>query len=111
MNDEAVKHPADAAIRAWLDGKSIQWQNPGFKWWVDVAPIGPKNISLPFFGVQTNYRIKPEPIILRYKVAIYYSGFHWMSVVKPDRYEEVERLRDFVRWDGEERVVTIEQEN
>lgn len=58
MTQEIKKHPHDAVIRAWLDGKTIQYQHPVAETWNDVTRRGDE--GTPAFLKMETWRIKPE---------------------------------------------------
>lgn len=63
MTQETKKHPHDAVIRAWLDGKTIQARLIGtmadVSEWYDCPPVSEHGGMPGFFG-DCRYRIKPE---------------------------------------------------
>ena len=64
MNAPTVryKHPHDAAIRAWLDGETLQYRvNENNPWCGLRAADSPHVDSIPTFDKKWQYRIKPKP--------------------------------------------------
>ena len=50
-----MKHKHCEVIKAWADGAEVQWKNRESDAWVDW-----KSKFCPGFGVDTDYRVKPE---------------------------------------------------
>lgn len=59
----SYKH--DAIVRAWLDGKTIQAKGADGKWH-DYAFTVATAYEVPWFSVSSTFRIKPEPVVVRY---------------------------------------------
>ena len=59
-----TKHPHDTLIRAWLDGKPVQYLDPADRW-VDLA--APSAVTkTPHFYPDCSYRLKPR--VARYRI-------------------------------------------
>lgn len=56
------KHPHDELIRAWLDGRPVQYRQGDL--WLDLEPASTVN-KLPHFYRDWEYRRKPEVLRLR----------------------------------------------
>lgn len=57
IEEEKAKHPHDEIIRAWLDGKTVQFKYGGE--WISLSAVMAGK-SLYAFHVSTEHRIKPE---------------------------------------------------
>lgn len=94
----AEKYPHDELVRAWLDGKTIQFRERDDIWLdmdgPDVATKMPH-----FYRHGTQYRIKP--VTIRYRVAMMKVGngglFNRSASCLTDE-REIERDEKFVRW-------------
>lgn len=62
-----AKHPHDETIRAYLDGKTIQFKK-GNGEWIDVSPFT-ANAGFHSFWKNTEYRLKPPEPVKKYKWA------------------------------------------
>lgn len=89
------KHPHDAVIRAWLDGKTIQVYYSDE--WLDSQPIHGTN-CIPLFHPQLQYRIKPT--VLKYRKYIYNNGGRpSITLISPFfSPENIEADPRFIRW-------------
>ena len=92
------KHPHDAVIRAWLDGKTIQlWSTKEGKW-KDISAL--KEGWNLYFSTDGQYRIKPT--VIKYRMFLWKSnsGNRYVTTVTPE--EQARKPRDqwagFVRW-------------
>lgn len=63
-------HPHDTLIRAWLDGKTVQYKSVAGNW-LDLQPPGIVE-KLPHFYVTDDYRLKPT--VTRYRVWLSTEG-------------------------------------
>lgn len=71
MTQETKKHPHDAVIRAWLDGKAVQVRANGGDW-VDIRDsVFDEEKSIPTFLRSLQYRIKPEDPDVYVSIAAY----------------------------------------
>lgn len=87
-------HPHASAIKAWADGRPIQYRYPGGTW----HPFKIDDVAAFFPNIE--YRIAPEAedqILFR---LAYIDKAHRPSiiVVPVERYSEVERSPAFVEW-------------
>lgn len=98
-----AKHPHDAVIRAYLDGKKIQNRNPLHCGpqvrWQDVT-ITPAQ-GIPSFSKDWEYRIKPDP--LKYRVALMLRiGQPYTRIIdnttNSPREATIESLSGFDKW-------------
>lgn len=90
------KHPHDALIRAYLDGKAVQYLEPGSDW-RDIEPADTVK-KFPHFYADRAYRLKP--VTIRYRVALLCNEAHY-STATVDNLEGERRLSansQFVRW-------------
>lgn len=60
----AYKH-AEVA-KAWLEGKHIQVKSVAGDKWLDLEQSYTSH-SMPTFHVSNEYRLKPEPVVVKYK--------------------------------------------
>ena len=100
-----MRHKHYEAIIAFAEGKQIQWQPPGGWRWVDCC-------SRPMFDDTKNYRIKPEPKKLQYRVALfkYPNGDYESALLRDERQIEAwKKSIYFVRWLTEWIEVEIEE--
>jgi hypothetical protein len=86
-------HKHDALIRAWLDGKTVQYTAYDGAW-TDLT--GPDAVeSLPRFYAASTYRLKP--VAVRYRVWVDKLGApHIASTLMQS--DTVEKLPTFGRW-------------
>jgi len=93
-----MNHPHDPLIRAWLDGRAVQYMD-GDRW-VDIEPAA-TIVKCPHFYRDCAYRLKPLTIRVRNAVMID-GGKAW--VVACNTLEE-ERMTashpNFARWAGD----------
>lgn len=99
-------HKHAEVIKAWADGKTVQVLFEGT--WVDCnSPDG--NDHYPFHRSR-EYRIKPEPKVIRYRRYLWKlpKGEYGVAC---SAFDYPENDGDFVRWiDTEWQEVTIEEE-
>jgi len=105
---EPPKHPHDAVIRAWLDGKTVQTRIRATDKWADLPPP-PCPITFP---KETDFRIKPTTKTLRYRVALMndreLGGFgHYVAIVHGDMLFP----EKFVSWLDDWREVEVETDS
>ena len=99
-----MQHPHDQLIRAWLDGRAVQYYDAdrgGI--WIDLEP--PHMCSkLPHFYAHGQYRLKP--VILRFRVGLNTSlePFAVRSVMAE---HAAERAEWFDRWIGDWQEVVL----
>ena len=90
------KHPHDAVIRAWLDGKTVQRQHHLSGKWLDIPA---HNICwVAFFNPEDSYRIKPT--VAKYRRYIYKSedGYVVAMPAFVDDVSNIEKWPGFIRW-------------
>lgn len=93
------KYKHDAILRAWLDGKAIQYLPTGTDVWLDIEPAetATKTPHLYTDG-RAEYRIKP--VTVRYRVALVRTGpvlgAHAVSSLEGER--GLSTSAGFVRW-------------
>lgn len=95
---EAPKpYPHDALVRAWLDGKTIQYLVRGI--WYDMDGPGKVDKMPHFYREGTEYRIKP--VAMRYRVGLQMVGSNRPHIFAVDNIEQ-ERVMSgrstFIRW-------------
>lgn len=70
---ERKPHKWAEAIKAWADGKQIQFKGNGFSEWVDYDPDALRNsqasahffpFRVPRFDLDFDWRVKPEPVVV-----------------------------------------------
>lgn len=71
------KYKHDAILRAWLDGKAVQYLPTGTDVWLDIEPAATATKTPHLYtDGRAEYRIKP--VMVRYRVALFVSGDqHW----------------------------------
>lgn len=78
---------------AFAQGKTVQYQTRDG--WMDV-------VNLPFVFNPEKYRVKPDPIILKYRRYIWKepNGYHiaTFSLNSDLSISDIEHMDDFVRW-------------
>lgn len=82
MTQETKKHPHDAVIRAWLDGKTIQVWVPRTEVWADV--IRRYDEGTPAFLRSETWRTKPEDPDVWITLLAYDGDRNVMNLVDPD---------------------------
>jgi hypothetical protein len=96
MSNERKPHKHAEAIKAWADGKQIQFDDDD-RGWVDVLS------NRPFWSEQTAYRVKPEPVKVRYRDYIW-KGSNGQYLVDTVNTSEsfntgiMEEQNNFVSW-------------
>ncbi len=97
MSDQ--KYPHDALVRAWLDGKTLQYLDGDV--WIDIAGRDTADKMPHLYRTGTDYRVKP--VTVRYRVALFepvgmagsYSAVATSSLVGE---RELRACDGFVRW-------------
>ncbi len=97
----AEKYPHDALVRAWLDGKTIQYLEyiEGRNVWLDIDGPGVATKMPHFYSDFEHYRIKP--VVVRYRVALLRrddGGCFTESVSSPEGERTMSSDSLFVRW-------------
>lgn len=95
-------------IQAFADGKAIQYQaNLGL--WDSTT-------ALDFNRAPERYRIKPEPIAVKYRLALY-KQFNQFNVyaVPPSDYKIIEswineKLYGYIKWLGDEQATFVDSD-
>lgn len=88
-------YPHDALVRAWLDGKAVQFFDSAKSLWIDMDRAHRADKMPHFYREGTDYRIKPETV--RYRVALMDNR----STLTADNLQEERTLfaqPSFVRW-------------
>jgi len=91
-----MTYPHDKILRAWLDGKAIQYLPTGTGVWLDIegCDVATKTPHLYVDG-RAEYRIKP--VTVRYRVALYTDGRKtWTETV--NTIEQERNARTPERW-------------
>ncbi len=83
MTQETKKHPHDAVIRAWLDGKTVQYKHGGE--WLDMLTQPGDGGTMPAFLIHREHRIKPEDQDVFVFMSAYNGDPNYMNLVDPDR--------------------------
>lgn len=88
-----MKHKHAEVIKAWADGAPVQFLSPSTGQWQECGDDTPA--WLPHY----EYRVKPEPVKLRYRRYVTRYGIFTVnepvSVLKP---EGVEIGAEFIKW-------------
>ncbi len=96
----AEKYPHDALVRAWLDGKTIQYLEhiEGRNVWLDMDGPGVATKMPHFYSAFEHYRIKP--VVYRHRVALMGSGriTYQLLAKSPAEADSFAKSKDFVRW-------------
>jgi hypothetical protein len=97
----AERYPHDALVRAWLDGKTIQYLDQSGHVlggvWVDIEGPGEASKVPHLYRSGTEYRIKP--VTVRYRLALMDSGGLYVSAITSLSEEHgFSRSKYFVRW-------------
>ncbi len=94
------KYIHDAVVRAWLDGKPVQFMpDQPVKVWVDVEPPRLVTSELPHFHAHLHYRVKPATV--RYRVALMQvigEGSYYVEAASPSTERATAAFPSFVRW-------------
>ena len=91
------KYPHGALVRAWLDGKTLQYLDGEV--WVDIPNADVADKLPHLYRSSTGYRIKP--VTVRYRVALLArdNGEHYtLSVDSLQQERELSDRNYFVRW-------------
>lgn len=108
-----TKHKWHDAIVAYAKGRPIQCRKcskMGFD-------FGPWNTPNTFFGSpsfenpELEWRVKPEPVVIKYRNALMKNsqGKFYVEVIPQTEGERFEEWGGFVRWIGEEMIYTVEE--
>lgn len=94
MSDE--KYPHDALVRAWLDGKTLQYLDGDV--WIDIAGRDTADKMPHLYRTGTDYRVKP--VTVRYRVALmaHLDGMFTMNAGSLQEEREMSKHSDFIRW-------------
>lgn len=92
-----LKHPHDALIRDWLDGRVIQYRPAGSdEPWYDMGGPG-KAVKLPHFYTDGKTEYRRKPVTVRYRVALHSDGVnYWTETV--NTVEQERNMRTPERW-------------
>lgn len=98
-------HKYAEVIKAWADGKTIQFRYLHAGVMLDWADFTASFAGCPDFcdtnGVNYEWRVKPEPVVLKYRRFIAKTGISsYVDTVIPDfgAGVRVEEQTNFVRW-------------
>lgn len=85
-------HKHKDLIIAWANGAEIQYKAQMMEEWEDIAE--------PSWVTDCLYRIKPQPVIRTFQVALFKSehGFYTSTADSDGEAREVEQYEDFVTW-------------
>ena len=85
-------HKFKDVIIAWANGAEVQYKSQMMEEWEDIAE--------PSWVTSCLYRIKPQPVIKTFQVALFKSehGFYTSTADSDGEAREVERYEDFVAW-------------
>lgn len=87
-----MKHPHDTLIRAWLDGRAVQYMVSGL--WVDLEP--PDRVEkMPHFYTSEQYRLRP--VTVRYRLWLDRAGTPRLAH-SLEAATRAEQSNDFLRW-------------
>jgi len=98
-----MKHKHCELIKAWADGAEIEFYNRHAQRWEPV--IGCGFVWDPI----SQFRIKPETKIVKYKIALYDGAS--VGVGNPSWYAYIENNPKFIKWIGEEQSIEVEIKN
>jgi hypothetical protein len=88
-----ARYPHDEMVRAWLDGKDVQWQDIDGTW-VNLSP--PDVVKkMPIFHPSSKYRLKP--IDVRARIGVMVNG-HPHIATSLQQADLLERRAGFLRW-------------
>lgn len=92
------KYKHDAILRAWLDGKAIQYLPTGTDVWLDIEPASTATKTPHLYtDGRAEYRLKP--IVLRYRVALVSDEGYWTTTADSLlEAHDIEERGDFVKW-------------
>lgn len=94
-----TKHVHCDAIVAWANGAKIQFFSPRINKWIDVE-------GHPLWTSENQYRAKPVPTIVKYRVALVKSAlenfppFAYVCNKKEDE-SLIEDMISFIEWAGD----------
>jgi hypothetical protein len=94
----AGRHPHDSLIRAWLDGRTVQYFDAASGLWVDIEPASSVDKLPHFYRDGTPYRIKP--VVVRVRNAIMRDGARaWVVACNTIQEERMTGEHpNFARW-------------
>ncbi len=91
------KYPHDELVRAWLDGKTLQYLDVDV--WIDIPNVNVADKLPHLYRKQGCYRIKPVTILYRVALMAGGNGGHYTeSAWSLDVQVRIERNDKFVRW-------------
>ena len=93
------KYPHDELVRAWLDGKTLQYLDGDV--WIDIPNANVADKLPHLYRKQDCYRIKP--VTVRYRVALLKftdprDGYYTLAADSLQEERELSDRNDFVRW-------------
>ena len=99
-----MKHKHCDLIKAWAEGEEIQHFCIYDNQWFDN--------NAPAWSSCTEYRIKPKPKIVKFKVALVKCNFigKYLEIIFDDDYSKMESNSDFIKWLGNEYCYEVEDE-
>lgn len=105
------KHPHYDAIIAWAEGRTIQYRATKNGEWKTLNRDG----IFPRFNPTSEYRIKPEPAVIRYRLWLAHykhSGFRvWVYNEDHEATAPDKSVDYFVKWVGDWQTLEVENES
>jgi len=104
MGAAMTPHKYAAVIKAWADGAEVQYRTNDHAAWTDWTLV---EDYMPSFGTCLQWRVKPAPVKLMYRVALMKSlqGFFITTVDSMEESAEIFGDSEFVKWAGEWEMV------
>lgn len=104
MGAAMTPHKYAAVIKAWADGAEVQYRTNDHAAWTDWTLV---EDYMPSFGTFLQWRVKPAPVKLMYRVALMkdIGSYYFVTI---DTHERAARLfgdDDFIKWAGEWEMV------
>ena len=94
LEEKSMKpHKWAKEIHAWADGSVIQCRENNKNTWADIEGVPCWSL---IDGVE--YRIKPDPIKVKYRVGLFGGGHDYWTVCSNDNHGSLEVSGTFIRW-------------
>lgn len=85
-------HKHKDVIIAWANGEQIEYRNPliSMEW---------EPVDFPAWGDKVEYRVKPQPVIRTFQVALYKGiGYYTLSIDEDEDTKLYESDTNFIAW-------------
>ena len=98
-------HKYAAVIKAWADGAEVQYRTNGQAVWQDW--VSTSYSAIPSFRDDVEWRLKPAPVKLMYRVALLKdaAGYRFVAIETHERAAHIFGNDDFIKWASEWEMV------